>query len=61
MQQVLAQRDGTVIDAQKETNQLQEVIQELTDERDLLRQNLQKLHNSEKEHLKNSEKYGLFV
>lgn len=56
MQQIIAQRDGHVIDAQKETNQLQAVIHELTQERDLLRQDIEKLQANDADHRKNSDK-----
>lgn len=43
MQQMLTQREGHVIDAQKETNKLQATIQQLTDERETLRMELEKI------------------
>lgn len=56
MQQLIAQRDGHVIDAQKETNKLQAIIHELTTERDLLSQDLEKLRANETEHRNACEK-----
>lgn len=56
MQQLIAQRDGNVLDAQKETNKLQQVIQELTDERDLLAQDRDKRQASQAEQQRVNEK-----
>ena len=56
MQQLIAQREGNVLDAQKETNKLQEIIQGLTDERDILSQQLEKLQASETEHQRTNDK-----
>ena len=57
MQELIAQREGNVLDAQKETNKLQQIIQELTDERDLLSQQMEKLQASDAEHHRTNDKY----
>lgn len=57
MQKVIAQREGNVIDAQKETNKLQEIIQEVTEQRDILSQDLSKLQAVQQEQQMANEKY----
>lgn len=52
----LNQMKGRMVDAQKETNQLQAIIQELTHERDVLLQENEKFKYTQEDHLKNNQK-----
>ncbi|XP_067943155.1 mirror-image polydactyly gene 1 protein-like [Watersipora subatra] len=56
MQELIAQRDGNVLDAQKQTNRLQDIIRDLSEERDMLSQQMEKLQATETEHQRTNEK-----
>lgn len=61
MQELIAQRDGNVLDAQKQTNRLQDIIRDLSEERDMLSQQMEKLQATETEHQRTNEKCVDFI